>query len=59
MGPGHVLCALPCRRPDAYQPELLGRVLTVERRITRAGGNTFSIKNSTGVVVSSFEGERG
>ncbi len=33
-------------------PELLGRMLTIERRINRAGGNIFNIKNSKGAVVS-------
>ena len=38
--------------PDAYRPELLGRELTVERRINRAGGGGFCIKNAKGLPVS-------
>lgn len=37
---------------EAYLPEQLGRTFTIERRISRTGGNVFCVKNSAGAAVS-------
>lgn len=43
--------------PDAYQPDLYGKSIIVERHFTKSGTSGFKIKNAAGRVVSTKKGD--
>ncbi|KAH8819615.1 dna repair protein-like protein rad18 [Xylogone sp. PMI_703] len=43
--------------PDAYQPDLYGKSIIVERHFTKSGASGFKLKNAAGRVVSTKKGD--
>lgn len=49
---GILIIKLKNEGDDAYQPELFGEEIIVERHFSRSGNNTFKMKTSTGRLIS-------
>ncbi|QSZ31311.1 hypothetical protein DSL72_000874 [Monilinia vaccinii-corymbosi] len=55
---GMLLVRLKNQGPDAYQPDIYGKSIIVERHFSRsAGGSSYKLKNAAGNVVSTKKGD--
>ncbi|KAB8293183.1 hypothetical protein EYC80_007527 [Monilinia laxa] len=55
---GMLLVRLKNQGPDAYQPEVYGKSIVVERHFSRSGsGSSYKLKNASGNIVSTKKGD--
>lgn len=54
---GILVVKLKNQGPDAYQPDIYGKSITVERHFSRTGGSSYKVKNAAGTVISTKKGD--